>query len=63
MSDEMTFEALVEQRRKAWSAPTSAVSERFRPSPVAVEDSADEQAQLANLEDTMPLPRHRPERL
>lgn len=58
MDDQKTLEELIEERRAEWG--TRAM---FTPVPAAEAVSASGEIGLGELEDTMPLPRYRAERL
>lgn len=62
--DEITPEALMRRRRETWDAEVARFRQDYRPIP---ETSARRVAELQRdevlLEDTVPLPRYRPERL
>lgn len=56
INEHRPFEELLEERRRAWAAPVEAVT------PLAVQAFSEPSGQLV-LEDTVELPRYRPERL
>lgn len=60
--DDMTFEELIEERRATWSAACSASGYRLAASEEPAGPGLDA-PQLDVLEDTIPLPAYRPERL
>lgn len=59
MEYEKTIEQILEERRSAWAA----ASPRYMPVPVAAASAVVNTDPLRFLEDTVPLPRYRPERL
>jgi len=59
--DDMTFEELIEERREAWGTASSASG--YSPAAEVPAGAAFDASQLDVLEDTMPLPAYRPERL
>jgi len=58
MEHEQSFEEIVEERRRAWSAAAPV----YAPIPAVTAGAVDAEPP-AFLEDTIPLPRYRPERL
>lgn len=62
METNKTFKELIEERRRAWSAPTYMFGQTQEQGG-ALASEALERPEDAFLEDTMPLPRYRPERL
>lgn len=63
MTEDMTFEEIMEERRQRWGAPAPTHSNAYTPLSAASASETFDPLSDQVMEDTVPLSRYRPDRL